>query len=150
MIPDFVAGSGNLPPGIHEATWAELTARYGSTPRRLGLLAGLKAALDALRAAGCTRAHVDGSFVSRKAEPGDFDACWETDGVDLDALDPVLLTFADRRRAQKQRYGGELFPADFDADGPRSTGTTFLRFFQRDRDTGDAKGVIALNLEELP
>ena len=99
MIPVLAAGSGNLPPGIHEASWAELTARYGFTLRRLGLLAGLKAALDALQAAGCKRVYVDGSFVSRKAEPGDFDACWETDGVELDARDPVLLMFADRRRA---------------------------------------------------
>src|SRR5688500_10638 len=88
----------------------ELVARYGSTPHRLALLSGLKAAVDALRAAGCRRAYIDGSFVTAKARPADFDACWEVDGVDLARLDPVLMTFAQRRAAQKQKYGGELFP----------------------------------------
>lgn len=74
MMPPFDA-TGNLPPGIHEATWEEFVARYGATSRRLTLLAGLKAALDALRTAGCQRAYIDGSFVTNKAIPGDFDGC---------------------------------------------------------------------------
>ncbi len=28
-------------------------------------------------------------------EPGDFDACWDTDGVDLDEIDPVFLDLSD-------------------------------------------------------
>jgi hypothetical protein len=146
MIPPFEPSTGLLPSGIHEATWEELVARFGWTPHRLALLAGLKAALDALRAAGCRRAYIDGSFVTAKAAPADFDGCWETDGIDPDRLDPVLLTFDHGRRAQKAKYGGELFPADWPAD---PAGTTFLRFFQRDR--GDhAKGIVALALGELP
>lgn len=43
-------------------------------------------------------------------KPGDFDACWDTDGVDLDVLDPVLLDLSNHRAAQRQRFGGELFP----------------------------------------
>ena len=122
-------------------------ARYGSTPHRLALLAGLKAALDALRAAGCRRAYIDGSFVTAKEAPADFDGCWEVDGVDLARLDPVLLTFARRRAAQKRKYGGELFPADWAAD---AHGTSFLRFFQRDRGSGRPKGIIAIDLGGLP
>jgi len=147
MIPSFDPATGNLPPGEYEATWEDLVARYGYTPHRLALLAGLKAALDALRAAGCRRAYIDGSFVSAKEAPGDFDVCWEVDGVDLARLDPVLKTFARRREAQKRKYGGELFPADWEAD---AAGTNFLRFFQRDRDTGEAKGIIAIDVGGLP
>jgi len=146
MIPAFDPSTGLLPPGIHETTWAEFVARFGWTPRRLALLAGLKAALDALRAAGCRRAYVDGSFVTAKAEPADFDACWDTDGIAPERLDPVLLTFDQGRRAQKEKYGGELFPADWPAD---PSGTTFLRFFQRDRSDRE-KGIVALDLGELP
>src|SRR5919204_935850 len=109
MIPPFEPSTGLLPAGLHEATWEELVARFGTTPRRLALLAGLKAALDGLRAAGCRRAYVDGSFVTTKPDPGDFDGCWETDGVDPARLDPVLMTFDRGRRAQKAKYGGELF-----------------------------------------
>ena len=103
MIPEFDPGTGNLPPGVHEATWDELLARYGYTPHRLALLAGLKAALDALRIAGCRRVYIDGSFVSAKQTPGDFDGCWEVTGVDPNLLDPVLLNFENRRAAQKAK-----------------------------------------------
>lgn len=147
MIPPFDPVTGNLPPGVHGATWDEVVARYGTTPHRLALLAGLKAALDALRAAGCQRAYIDGSFVTAREEPADFDGCWEVEGVDLDRLDPVLQTFTDRRRAQKQKYGGELFPADWEAE---AAGTNFLSFFQRDTETGQAKGIVAIELGDLP
>ena len=145
MIPAFDA-AGNLPPGVHEATWDEFVARFGTTPRRLALLAGLKAALDALRTAGCRRAYVDGSFVTAKADPGDFDGCWETDGVDPNRLDPVLATFDAGRRTQKAKYGGELFFAHAPAD---PSGTRFVEFFQRDR-SGQPKGIIALDPGALP
>jgi hypothetical protein len=146
MTPPFEPATGNLPPGIHEAAWDEVAARYGYTPHRLRLLAGLKAALDALRAAGCRRAYVDGSFVTSKTQPADFDACWESTDVDPDLLDPVLLTFDDHRSAQKAKYGGELFAADWAAD---PLGTTFLAFFQHERGTNRPKGIISIDLEAL-
>jgi hypothetical protein len=147
VIPPFDPATGNLPPGVHEATWDELLVRYGYTPHRLTLLAGLKAALDALRAAGCERAYVDGSFVTAKTVPGDFDACWETTGVQGALLDPVLLTFANQRAAQKAKFGGELFPAGAVAD---TVGTRFVDFVQVDKATGSVKGIIAIGLRGLP
>lgn len=146
MIPSFEP-SGLLPPGIHQASWEEFVARFGWTPRRLALLAGIKAALDALRTAGCRRAYIDGSFVTTKEAPGDFDGCWEVDGMDLALLDPVFKTFTNLREAQKMKFGGEMFPADAPAD---LDGTRFLQFFQRDRGTGAAKGIIVFQLGELP
>jgi hypothetical protein len=47
MIPPFNA-TGNLPPGIHMADWSEFSARFGISSRRKKLLAGLRAALEAL------------------------------------------------------------------------------------------------------
>jgi hypothetical protein len=145
VIPEFDT-SGNLPPGIHGATWDELEARYGTTTHRRELLRGLREALDALRDAGCQRAYIDGSFVTSKDDPADFDGCWEASGVEPARLDPVLLDFADARRAQKERYGGELFPAELAAD---PAGTRFLDYFQHDKHTGAPKGIVALDLEEL-
>jgi len=55
---------------------------------------------------------LNGSFATSKDEPGDFDACWDTDGVDLDALDPVILDLSAGRSAQKTRYGGEFCTHD--------------------------------------
>ena len=149
MIPLFDA-SGNLPPGVYQASWDEFLVRYGYNPHRLTLLAGLKAALDALRAVGCRRVYINGSFVSAKGMPGDYDGCWEVTGVDIGLLDqiaPVLLTFDRRRAAQKARFGGEMFPAEVAAD---PFGTRFLEFFQRDKNTGDPKGIVAIDLGGLP
>jgi hypothetical protein len=62
-------------------------------------------------------------------------------------LDSELLDFSDRRAAQKARYGGELFPVEASAE---PAGTTFLDYFQRDRETGEPKGIIAIALGDLP
>ena len=145
MTPEF-EHVGNLPPGVHWATWNELYDRFGTTGWRRQLLGGLRVALEELRNAGCLTAYVDGSFVSSKSEPGDFDACWEEAGVDLDRLDPVLLTFDDGRAAQKAKYKGELFPASAVAGLGEGV---FLSFFQTDKDTGARKGIVALDLGGL-
>jgi hypothetical protein len=146
MIPPFDA-IGNLPPGVHWATWQEFVGRFGETPHRRRLLAGLKAALDSMQVAGCRTVYIDGSFVTAKDVPNDFDACWDIDGVDPALLDPILLTFNYGRAAQKAQYLGELFPAQFDEGG---SGTTFLEFFQIDKESGNSKGIIAINLRSLP
>jgi Family of unknown function (DUF6932) len=124
----------------------EIVERFGTTERRRELLEGLRRAPENLRNAGCRRACLDGSFVTANEEPGDFDACWEIAGVDVALLDPVLLTFSNRRAAQKERFGGELFPAEAVAD---PDGTRFVDYFQRDKLTGEPKGIVALDLEDL-
>jgi hypothetical protein len=142
VIPEFEDATGNLPPGIHPATWEEVVDRFGLTPWRRQLLEGLRRALDSPESAGCRRAHIDGSFVTRKDIPGDFDGCWEAAGVDPVRLDPVLLEFANLRAAQKAKFLGELFPAEAGAD---PDGNSFLDFFQMDRD-GKPKGIVAVDL----
>ena len=149
MIPSVDRVTGNLPPGVHEATWEEMQTRYGFTSRRRAQLAGLKLALDTLREAGCRQAYIDGSFVTAKVVPNDFDACWEMETVDfdlLDQLDPVLLDWSSQRAAQKVKFGGELFIAETGAD---PSGASYLDFFQYDRDTGERKGIIAIDLGGL-
>ncbi len=138
--------AGKLPRGIHRVTWRDLVRRFGSTERRVRLLRGLKDALVLLKRAGCRIAYIDGSFVTTRDQPNDFDACWSIEGVDPARLDPVFLDFADSRARQKARFGGEFFPADL-PEG--KTGKTFLEFFQTDKETGAAKGIVALDLRRL-
>lgn len=145
MIPEHVSSTGYLPPGEHLADWAAVVARFGSTPWRKKLLDGLAHALRDLRAAGCKRAYIDGSFVTTKEQPGDFDACWDIASVDFDRIDEALLSFDEGRRTQKAKYLGEMFPADAAAD---PLGTLFRDFFQRDRE-GNAKGIIVIDLENF-
>jgi hypothetical protein len=66
-------------------------------------------------------------------------------GVNVELLDPVLLSFAHGRAAQKAKYLGEFFPARL----TEGSGLTFLEFFQVDKDTGRAKGIILLDLRSL-
>lgn len=143
MIPEFV--DGQLPPGEHAATWDEITARFGTSPHRRSLLEGLRRACISLASAGCVTLWLNGSFVTDKARPNDFDACWDPDGVDLDAIDPALLDLAHPRTAQKDRYGGELFPNVEEL----ASGSLFVDFFQTDRDTGLPKGIVVLDLRSF-
>jgi hypothetical protein len=141
-IPDF-DDRGVLPPGIHVATWAEVHARYGYNTHRRELLAGLRKALVSLKSAGCRHAYIDGSFVTAKLRPGDFDGCWEEQDVDPDLLHPALLIFDDQRAVQKAIFGGEMFPASAHADGK---GSPFVQFFQTEKLTGEPKGIVCIDL----
>jgi hypothetical protein len=136
---------GNLPSGIHVATWEETKTILAFNSHRQNLLQGLQEACKPLKLAGCTRIYLGGSFVTNKERPKDFDACWDDIHVNLaylKSLEPVLLDFKNKRAAQKAKYGGELFPASYTAD---TQGKTFLEFFQQDRD-GNPKGIIQINL----
>jgi hypothetical protein len=145
MIPPFTP-EGLLPPGVHRATWDEVVARFGINGHRQRLLRGMKIALDELKLAGCTRAYVDGSFVTAKEKPRDYDLCYETRGVDPMLLHPVFFYLQGKRAAQKAKYFGELFPAHMQA----AVGYSFFQFFQQDSDTGASKGIVAIDLRGLP
>ena len=81
MIPQFDA-RGLLPAGVHLASWGEVAERFGGNLWRERLMAGLRYALDDLKRAGCHRVYIDGSFVTSKEFPNDFNACWEEVGVE--------------------------------------------------------------------
>jgi hypothetical protein len=142
MIPEWLQ-NGDLPPGVHFAQWAELETRLAFNSRRKHLLTGFREACDVLRRAGCRLVYLDGSFVTTKPHPGDFDACWDIQGVDEDLLDPVFWDFSQGRAAQKGRFGGEFFPAQL-PEG--ASGRAFVEFFQVNKLTGDPKGIVAIRL----
>ncbi len=101
-LPQF-RQDGTLPVGEHLATWPEFANRFGGNNHRTVLLGGLRSALAELERVGCKTAWIDGSFVTSKPEPNDFDMCWHETGVDVAALDPVFRSFANTRAAQKAR-----------------------------------------------
>lgn len=135
-----------LPQGIHRGNWDEFSQRFGDTSHRRKLLKGLKTAARALKSAGCKRIFINGSFVTSKEYPNDFDALWDMDGVDPGKLDPVFLNFSERRAAQKQKYFGEFFPTQMVEGG---TGRLFWDFFQIDKEAGKPKGIIEINLDMM-
>jgi hypothetical protein len=123
----------------------EIQSRFGFSARRLHLLGGLRLALRALKSAGCGIVYIDGSFVTAEREPGDYDACWDIDGVNAEALDSVFLDFSNGRSAQKRTYFGPFFPAQM-TEG--ASERLFLDFLPTDKETGQSKGIVALNLQE--
>ena len=136
--------TGYLPPGVYETTWSEVEILCGENSHRQRLLGGLRQALLNLRDAGCKKVLLDGSFVSAKALPNDYDGAWEPAGVDPDLIDEVLLTFDAGRAAMKGKYFGELFPATELANGR----TIYRDFFQKDRN-GVPKGVLEIDLGSI-
>ena len=125
-----------MPPGVHWATLDEIAKRFGTSPWRRDLLDGFLSALSGLKRAGCRTVYLDGSFVTSKEVPRDFDACWDEDGVDMELIDPVLLEFDRERAAQKAKFRGEFFPASWVA---RMRGDVFLELFRSTERRDDRK-----------
>ena len=142
MLPAMDPSTGYLPPGIFQIQWNEVVQYFGINSHRLRLIGGLKAACRNLSIAGSKRLILDGSFVTAKSLPGDYDGVWESDGVDYSLLDPVLLDFSDERRAMNVKYLGELFPVHLN----EASGRRFVDFFRTDRN-GVERGLVRISLE---
>lgn len=147
MIPDLIElGAPSpwsvLPQGIHDTTLAEVETRFATTPHRRWLFEGFIRVIGMLTKAGCQHVYLDGSFVTAKPHPDDYDGCWDHVGVDLAALDPVLLDFSNKRAAQKAKYLGEMFIAGM-PNGPHGP---FVDFFQVEKSSGQAKGILRISL----
>jgi hypothetical protein len=98
-------------------------------------------------AAGCAAAIVDGSFISNKEEPSDYDLAFDPVGVNGSLVDPVLRRHDDQRKAMKAKYFGDVFP--WGAVACTTTRLIYRDFFQRDR-SGVVKGVVLLDVKLLP
>lgn len=151
MIPTLIDLNGSpwtvLPPGIHNSDLAEIGAAFASNQRRRTLFAGLLTACHLLRLAGCGTIYLDGSFVTGKPQPNDYDACWDPAGVDPRKLNPVFRDFKNERRAQKAAFQGEFFPSTWRESESRRS---FIQFFQIDRFTGSPKGILSIPLATDP
>ena len=136
-----------LPVGIHHASLSAVADRFASTARRRRLFSGLVQASRNLAQAGCKRLFLDGSFVTDKPWPGDYDACWDPCGVNDQLMDPVFSIFAEGRAAQKAKFNGEFFPSTDRAD---AAGRTFVDFFQIEKFSGLQKGIVLIDLANDP
>lgn len=143
MGPEFLL-NGCLVPGIHRLTMQQISEIFGYTSHRRELISGFAQGVSYLKQCGCRRVFLDGSFVTRKHAPVDFDACWDMAGVDLAMLYelyPIFFDFANGRANQKRLFKGEFFPANSPAIA--FPVVTYLQFFQKDRNNDD-KGIVEL------
>jgi len=146
MVPSLINITGSpwgvLPHGIHWATLDETRELFAVNQHRRKLFEGLLAAASSLKLAGCKCIYLDGSFVTGKPKPEDYDGCWEPNNVNPTLLDPVFLDFSNGRRNQKIKYLGEMFPSGIE----KNSGKPFIEFFQIEKFTGEAKGILAIDL----
>jgi hypothetical protein len=145
MIPNFIIISGSpwpvLPPGIHDSSLSEVYDRYVLNRARQLLYDGLVKGIENLFLSGCPQIYLDGSYVTAKPIPNDYEVCWDMAFVDPALVDPVFFDFSNGRYNQKQKYLGEFFPATI-VEG--LSGRPFLNFFQTDKNTGKQKGIVRL------
>jgi len=142
MIPDL-RDDGYLPEGLHLATEAEISFRFGtSTSQRRRLALRLRRWIELARSVAAKRMFVDGSFVTARPEPHDVDAVvWLADDFvdrvsrgDIEAveLETMLLT----RRPE------EIFAAE-----DRRDWDDWVEFFSRTREAdGRRKGIVEVEL----
>ncbi|HTH55709.1 MAG TPA: hypothetical protein VL728_06655 [Cyclobacteriaceae bacterium] len=146
MIPQFDE-FGLLPDGIHFSSWKEFNKRFGVNQHRTRLISGLVSAAKVLKGAGCLLIYVDGSFVTSKSYPSDYDACWDVVGVNPYLLDRLMIQFDElSRQLLRVKYFGDLFPAQI---SETRSGKSFVDFFQTDKETGRSKGIVALKPQKL-
>lgn len=143
MIPEFDE-NGNLPLGVHWVEWEEFEEKFNYNYTRQRLIDGLKLAMKYLQEAGSRTIYIDGSYITNKEKPGDYDACWDEEDVDRNYLRinaPTLLNLYDKQ-ARKAKFRGDIFRLD---ELVGDLGISSFEFFQCDRYL-NKKGIIAIDL----
>ncbi len=147
-LPQF-RQDGWLPDGHHAATWEEISARLGGErgSHRAAVLSSLMDWRDAARAQGLAGLIIlDGSFVSDKGTPGDFDLVFLYDEISeklvRDNAEARALT--DFQACRALGFQGDVFalPLSLQRLSPLLSG---MDMFDTDRQ-GKLKGVVEVIL----
>ncbi len=144
-LPDF-REDGWLPEGHYDSTWEELIDRFGGSPgsKRERVLHELLNWRDGLRAKGVSGFIVlDGSFVSAKEAPGDFDVLLVMDEHVHDLLenDVEASNLVDYSWCKKAGFDMLPFFANTIDQNP-----DYLRVWDVDDRIGVHKGVLEVAL----
>jgi hypothetical protein len=147
MIPELIHYEGApyavLPPGVHPATLDEIEARFATNDLRRRLFGGVCQAAYELRMAGCGFLYLNGSFMTDKDEPNDFDACFDPRGVVPELLDSIFEDHENDSYLQRVRFGGEIHAGAEDLLGFQAV----LKDFMTEPFTGHPKGVVKVKLK---
>ena len=146
MIPPF-DDEGDLPAGVHRATWAEFRDRFCHfvrSDRRLRLCERIEQLVLAARRSGIVEQLIfSGSFVTAIPEPNDFDVMVIFHAsVDVANLQPHQLDLVDGARA-RHCFQGDLFPVRSGTD----RASKLLSFFQHTR-LGKPVGVVEVLFDD--
>jgi hypothetical protein len=142
MIPSF-RPDGYLPEGVHAASEAEVTFRFGSTgSRRRRLALRLRRWVALVRSIHAPRLLVDGSFVTNKQDPNDIDAVVLLPGDFQQQVESAVESAIELEQMLLTRRPEELFAAEDEADW-----SEWIEFFSRTREAdGRRKGLMEVAL----
>lgn len=142
MIPDF-RDDGYLPEGVHTATEAEVTFRFGaSSPRRRRLVLRLRRWIELSRLTGASRFLVDGSFVTAKEKPNDIDAVVLLADDFEEQIARGVEAALEMEQMLLTRRPEEIFAAEDSDDW-----NDWVEFFSRTRELdGRRKGLVEIEL----
>jgi hypothetical protein len=101
-----VDSNGSLPPGIHTATLVEVETKFAYNTKRKELFTGLARVITILREAKCWEIHLDGSYITTKEEPTDYDLCFEPTGLEKTE---ELFALLSQKEGRKTEYLGDIF-----------------------------------------
>lgn len=147
-MPNFVNEEGCpyaiLPPGEHLYNLNGFKKQFAFNELRLNQYNGLVRALVLLKQAGCRYVYIDGSYVSNKELPGDWDGCYDIRGTVFKRLGVFVdkTDLMNGRKIQKELFLGEMFPSSYIADSQLA----FLDFFQIEKYSKIRKGIVKLDL----
>lgn len=141
MIPAF-RPDGYLPEGLHLASEAEVTFRFGSTgTRRRRLALRLRRWIELARQVGARRFLIDGSFVTAKADRNDIDAVILLPAGFQQQIASASEPALELEQMLLTRSPEELFAAEDEDDW-----NDWVEFFGRTREPdGRRKGVVEVN-----
>ena len=142
MIPEC-RPDGYLREGLHRASEAEVTFRFGAgSRRRRRLVLRLRRWIELARKCHARRLLVDGSFVTTKAEPGDIGAVILLAENFQDQIDQGVEESIELEQMLLSRHPEEIFAAEDDADWD-----AWVEFFSRTREAdGRRKGLVEVLL----
>lgn len=138
-IPPF-NNYGCLPPGIHVATMEAIRKRFAYNPKRKQLFFRFQSVVAMLASSDCPEVFLNGSFITSKEEPNDYDMCWEPCGIKATKEVRILLQ---NPQNLKQQFLGDIRPRipspPYQID--------LVDHWQTDAG-GEAKGIIRINLRK--
>jgi hypothetical protein len=142
MIPELRA-DGYLPEGLHVASEADVTFRFGSnSPRRRRLTLRVRRWIALARLVGARRLLIDGSFVTAKPEPDDVDAVVLLPGDFGRQIERGVEAALELEQMLLTRHPEEIFAAEDDTDWDQ-----WIEFFSRTREPdGRRKGLVEVQL----
>lgn len=134
---------GYLPEGLHLASEANVTFRFGSsTPRRRRLTLRVRRWIELARETKARRLLVDGSFVTAKADPNDIDAVVLLSPDFLEQVTRGLDAALELEQMLLTRHPEEIFAAEDESDW-----NDWVEFFGRTREAdGRRKGLVEVQL----